>query len=361
MTACPRSERFAAPQTPMPLDKVHGQPRAVDTLSGALRSGSVHHAYLFGGPEGVGKELSAVAFAQALLCPEKPNVGCGKCSACARIEKRNHPDVTLVMPENELVTRGIAGRSDFTHVPSREVKVEQIRKLQERLAFRALEGRYKVAIVASAEKMNDQAQNAFLKTLEEPPRDTVLILIAAGVDQLLPTIRSRCSKVHFGPLPQKFVADKVKVLRKLDDATAQLVAVMSGGSMARAMELDVEGLAGRKELIEAFESANVADARTLLRFAETYGASREEAESALLLLDLWVRDVAVAKAGASSFANQDLAPLAQTVAARISEIDIHRRHEAFGDAIFEMQDRNASSRLQLEKLMIELKRAEARS
>lgn len=344
----------------MPLDRLHGQPRALDALKGALRTGSVHHAYLFGGPEGVGKELAAVAFAQALLCPEKLNEGCGKCSACVRIEKRNHPDVTVVMPEAELVSRGLAGRSDFTHVPSRELKVEQVRRLQERLSFRALEGRYKVAIIASAEKLNTQAQNAFLKTLEEPPRDTVLILVAAGVDRLLPTIRSRCSKVHFGPLPERFVAEKVKVERKLDDATAELVAVMSGGSLARAMELDVEGLSGRRELIEAFEGTRVADARTVLRFAETYGASREAAESALMLLDLWVRDVAIAKAGAASFANRDLAELAHTVASRISEIDIHRRHRAFADAITAITTRNGAARMQLEKLLIELKRAEAR-
>lgn len=344
----------------MPLDRVHGQPRAIETLTSALRTGSVHHGYLFGGPEGVGKELTATAFAQALLCTDEPNVGCGKCSACVRIEKRNHPDVTVVMPEDELVSRGLAGRSDFTNVPSRELKVVQIRKLQERLAFRALEGRYKVAIIVSAEKMNPQAQNAFLKTLEEPPRDTIILLIAAGVDRLLPTIRSRCSKVHFGPLPEQFVAEKVKVKRKLDDATAQLVAVMSGGSLARAMELDVDALSGRKELIEAFENAKVADARTLLRFAEDYGASREEAEGVLAILDLWVRDVAVAKAGASSFANRDLAELARTVAARISEVDIHRRHKAFGDALEAITENNASGRLQLEKLMITLKRAEGR-
>lgn len=344
----------------MPLDKVQGQPRAVDTLKGALRSKSVHHAYLFGGPDGVGKELTAIAFAQALLCLDKPNEGCGKCSACVRIEKRSHPDVTVVMPEAEQVQRGFAGRSDFTHMPSRDVKVEQVRKLQERLAFRALEGRYKVAIIVSAERMNEPAQNAFLKTLEEPPRDTVIILIASGVDDLLPTIRSRCAKVHFGPLPESFIAERVKAERKLDDATARLVAVMSGGSLSRASALDVESLKGRKELIEAFEGAKVSDASTLLRFAETYGASREEAEATLLMLDIWVRDVAVAKAGAASFANPDLADLARAVAGRVSEIDLHRRHELFGDALFEMGDRNASGRLQLEKLLIQIKRAEAR-
>ncbi|MFL5319968.1 MAG: DNA polymerase III subunit delta' [Myxococcaceae bacterium] len=345
----------------MPLSAVSGQPRAVDALRGALSKGSIHHAYLFGGPEGVGKELTAVGFAQALLCQEAKGEGCGKCTVCQRIERRNHPDVTWIMPEDELVSRGLAGRSDFDHTPSREVKVEQIRQLQERLSYRALEGRYKVAIIASAEQMNEKAQNAFLKTLEEPSPQTVIILIASGVDQLLPTIRSRCSKVHFGPLPESFVAAKVKAARKLDDETAQLVAVMSGGSLARAMELDVEGLSGRRELIEAFEGAKATDARTILRFAEAYGATREDAEVTLQLLELWTRDLAVAKAGGTHLANRDLSKLANDTVARLSDVDIHRRSRLLGEMAFIMDDRNASPRLQMEKLLIEMKRPEARA
>lgn len=344
----------------MPLSAVQGQVRAVDALKGALRSGSIHHAWLFGGPEGVGKELTAVGFAQALLCPEAKMEGCGTCGVCQRVERRNHPDVTWLMPEDEQVQRGLAGRSDFTHVPSRELKVEQVRQLQERLSFRALEGRYKIAIIVSAEKTNVQAQNAFLKTLEEPPPDTVMILLAAGIDRLLPTIRSRCSKVHFGPLPEQFVAQKVKAERKLDDETAKLVAVMAGGSLARAMEMDVEGLSARKDVIERFEAAKATDARTVLRFAEEYGASREEAEAALQLLQLWTRDVAVAKAGGEKLANGDLLTLAQNVAAKVTDVDVHRRSRLIGEALTAIGVRNGSPRLQLEKLLIEVKRAEAR-
>src|SRR4051812_7852004 len=153
----------------MTLASVFGQPRAVEALRAALRGGSVHHAYLFVGPEGVGKELAAVGLTQALTCTEKPLEGCGVCSSCTRIAKGIHPDVIWLMPDAERVERGLAGRADISGTPSRDIRVEQIRQLQERLSLRGLESPRKVALVASAEAMNTQAQNAFLKTLEEPP------------------------------------------------------------------------------------------------------------------------------------------------------------------------------------------------
>src|SRR5258706_14661285 len=96
----------------MSLADVQGQQRAVDALKKSLASGHVHHAWLFVGPEGVGKELAAVGLAQALTCPEKPNLGCGECSSCQRVLRRNHPDVTWVLTEDDQVARGTSGRGD---------------------------------------------------------------------------------------------------------------------------------------------------------------------------------------------------------------------------------------------------------
>ncbi|CAM3391124.1 DNA polymerase III subunit delta' [Corallococcus sp. ZKHCc1 1396] len=339
----------------MTLASVQGQPRAMDALQSALRTGSVHHAYLFAGPEGVGKELAAVGLAQALTCPEAPEVGCGRCASCVRIAKGLHPDVTYVMPDDERVSRGLAGRSDFTGTPSRELRVEQIRQLQERLALRGLESKRKVAIIVSAEQMNVQAQNAFLKTLEEPPSETTLILVASAMDRLLPTIRSRCSKVHFAPLPVEMVAEHVREARKLDADTAALAAVMSGGSLGRALALDVKALARRKDVITAFEALRGSDIPALLRFAEGHGGSREDADTTLELLLLWTRDVALAKAEAEAgMANRDLKALAAEVAARTSEAALHRRNALLESARVAIGTRNGAPRLQLERLLIEL-------
>ncbi len=343
----------------MTLATVVGQPRAIDALQAALRSGAVHHAYLFAGPEGVGKELAAVGLAQALTCPEKPEVGCGTCTSCVRIAKGLHPDVTWVMPDEERVARGLAGRSDFTGTPSRDIRVEQIRGLQERISLRGLESKRKVAIITSAHRMNDQAQNAFLKTLEEPPSDTTLILVAAAMDRLLPTIRSRCSKVQFAPLPVDLVAQRVQQERRLDPQTAALAAVMAGGSLGRALSLDVEGLARRKEILTRFEALQPGDVLPALRFAEEYGGSREDAEQALALLSLWTRDVALLKAGAEGLANLDLRDLARETAARTPEPELHRRTWLIERALAAIA-RNGSPRLQLERMLLELLMREVR-
>ncbi|MFZ5470531.1 MAG: DNA polymerase III subunit delta' [Myxococcota bacterium] len=343
----------------MPLSAVLGQPRAMDTLRAALRGGSVHHAYLFGGPDGVGKELAAVGFAQALLCGAKragsqgPDA-CGTCDTCRRVEHRNHPDVTWVMPESELVGRGFAGRSDFDHTPSRDIRVEQVRALQERLALRALESPKKVAVLVEAQAMNTQAQNAFLKTLEEPPADTVLLLVASAPDKLLPTIRSRTSKVHFGPLPVRLLTERVKEARQVDDATAALVALMSAGSLSRALALDVAGLARRREVIERFEALQPADARGWLRFAEDFGGSRDEAEDALRVLALWLRDLAAVRSGAQDIANRDLLELARSGAQKAGEAALHRRLWLADQAHNAVTSRNGSPRLQLERMLIEM-------
>ncbi len=339
----------------MPLSAVQHQARAVDALTASLKSGEVHHAWLFHGPEGVGKELAAVCFAQALTCVVKPMTGCGECSSCRRVLGRNHPDVTWVMPEDEQVQRGLSGRSDFDHVPSRDIKVEQIRALGERLSLRPLEAKYKVALLVNAHGMNPQAQNALLKTLEEPPRDTVLLLVTSALDKLLPTIRSRCTKAQFGPLPAAFIAGRLQASnKKLSAEDAAMVGAMAGGSLKRAQELDAAALGVRREVIEAFEALVPGDARGWLAFAEHFGDGRANAETCLEVLGVWLRDVAVAQLGQGGLVNADLAPLAEAAAARTSAATIHRRAALLDEARNAISARNGAVRLQLERMLIEM-------
>jgi DNA polymerase III subunit delta' len=338
----------------MALSEVQGQTRAISALEKSLASGHVHHAWLFIGPEGVGKELTAVGLAQALTCPDQPNVGCGKCSSCQRVLRRNHPDVTWVLTEHSQVERGIMGRGDFDHTPSRDIKVEQVRALGERLAFRPLEGQYKVALLVDADAMNPQAQNALLKTLEEPPKGTVLVLTTAMPDRLLPTIRSRCAKAQFGPLPEALLVEKVAAKRKLDLEIATQVARLAGGSLSRALELDVKGLEKRREIIEAFEALKRDDARGWLAFAETYGDGRPEAEHALDVLQVWLRDVVAAQAGATSLVNSDLRELAVKAAGKDDAPALLRRMTVLDEAKNAITQRNGAVRLQLERMLIEM-------
>jgi DNA polymerase-3 subunit delta' len=340
----------------MSLAEVKCQERAVGALKASLASKQVHHAWLFHGPEGVGKELAATGFAQALVCREAPYEGCGECAACARVARRNHPDVTWVMPEDEQVRRGLAGRSDFTNTPSRDIRIEQVRKLQERLAFRALEAPHKVALLVTAHAMNAPAQNALLKTLEEPPRDTVLVLVSSAPDKLLPTIRSRCAKAAFGPLPVDFIAERVKAASKkgMDDGLARQIAAMASGSLARALALDPAALERRKDIIEGFEQLTPDDASGWLTLAEVYGEDRAAAELAIEVLQVWFRDVAVAQAGGAALVNGDLGALAARAATRVSPARLQRRLGFLDEAKNAITQRNGAVKLQLERMFIEM-------
>lgn len=338
----------------MPLSDIPGQPRAVAALQSALASHSVHHAYLFAGPSGVGKEATAIALAQALLCGVQPDQGCGTCLTCTRVAKLGHPDVTLVLPEDEQVRRGRAGRSDFDHVPSREIRVEQIRLLQERLSFRGLESKRKFVLIALAEQMNPQAQNALLKTLEEPPPDTTIALVCSAPDRLLSTVRSRCSRLQFGPLPEAMLMEALGAGKTLDAGTAGLLATLAGGSLTRALEMDPEQLADRKELYTKFEAMTAEDLRTVLRFSEAFGASRDAAEAALQLLTVWLRDLALLQAGSEQIANRDLLELARSSAAKRSPESLHRSNALVEKARFAITVRNGGARLQLERMLLEM-------
>lgn len=291
----------------------------------ALEKRAVPHAWLFHGPEGVGKELTALRFAQALVCATRPWEGCETCTTCMRVMHRNHPDVMWLMPEAKQIERGLAGRSDFTHTPSRDIRIEQVRQLQARLAFRALEAAHKVAILIDAHQLNIPAQNALLKTLEEPPLGTILILVSSASDKLLPTIRSRCAKAAFGPL-----------------------------TSGRAIQIDAVALAQRHEIIETFAALKEDDAIAWLAAAEKWGADREAAELALITITGWLRDVALTSIGVQTTSSPEHQSLATAGAQRLSPARLQRWLVLVEEAKNAIFQRNGSSRLQLERMLAEM-------
>lgn len=203
----------------MPFADIVGQELAVSCLERSLGRGRIAHAYLFAGPEGVGKEEAALVLAQALNCPAASSAPCGSCSTCRRIEDGLYPDVQRVAP---------AGNN---------IKIDQIRTLQQEAYFRPLEGRRKVFIITEAHRMTEEAANSFLRLLEEPPPYALFILLTSQPDSLLPTILSRCQLVPFSPLPPGLIRDKLEGELGLSRERAGLVAALAGGSWERAREL----------------------------------------------------------------------------------------------------------------------------
>ena len=326
---------------------VAGQDRAVRVLRSALVRDQAHHAYLLAGPAGVGKELLARVFALAANCEvEQPEARpCGECSHCRAIARGNFPDVMWLMPQAEMVARGLLSRADLETAPSKEIRVDEIRALAKRLSLAALRGRRKVAIVTPAEAINERAQNTLLKTLEEPPPATTFLLLSANPDSLLPTIRSRCARVQLGPVPEELIV--ARLLRDgVPEPVARERAARAQGSFSRALAEEGE----HRPFLEAVERALAsADERDALDIAEQHG-ERDDALWAALSLQAWTRDLLVAQAGGVP-EHRELSSLAGEIAERVPAAALLAQAQVCSEVI-EALEQNGNGRLQLERLLL---------
>ena len=252
-----------------PGDVAH-QAHAQRQIHQALSGGRMPHAYLFSGPDGVGKEKLALGLAEVLLCPQPGDVsldaatakavglnvvrsGCGRCEDCRSVAAMSHPDLHLVY-------RQLSREHPDLEVRKRkalDIGVEVARHfLIECVGRTPVRGLAKLFIVREADRITAQAQNALLKTLEEPPGETVVILLTSSVDRLLPTTLSRCQLVRFDALPADFIHDKLKAL--LPDhppVEVQWCARCAEGSLGRAVQIARDGLYNlNQRLYETFSS-----------------------------------------------------------------------------------------------------------
>jgi DNA polymerase-3 subunit delta' len=310
-------------------------------LAHATARSSLPPSLIFSGPDGVGKRMAASALAQALNCerpipwPDDSGVsGCGECSACRRIARGVHADVLFVEP-------GDTG----------SIGVDQVREAIDRAAYRPFEGRKRVVIVDEADALVPPAQNALLKTLEEPPAASVFVLVTARPDILLPTVRSRCQQLRFGPLAPGDVADVLMREHGMASAEAHAAAAASDGSIGRALD------GGADEVVEARDAAarllqtaaTSADPRRRLDGAKVLagGASdRSDLARRLRAVSSLLRDLAVllSRADDSALANADLKPQLQSL---LRSFDGDRALRAFSavDTALSALDRNASPKI----------------
>ncbi len=268
----------------MVFDTILGQPAAVQTLQRALSAGRVHHAYRFEGPNGVGKEQAAFALAQALVCTESPNLGCGSCSACRRAvtlsseepQVPQHPDVVLL--ERGLYPPGVLGR---TSPETTGLGVEQVRRIAiARAAYPPYEAARLIFIFRAAHELTQSAANALLKTLEEPRAGVHFVLITDQPRRLLDTVRSRTLPIRFGPLPDAVVAE---ILRRNAHSDDENVVALASGSARRALDLsEPEQVARRQHFVEAvLATTRAPDLGAALQLSST-----EQLERAALTQDL---------------------------------------------------------------------------
>ena len=317
-----------------------GQARATRLLQRGLKTGRTAHAYLFSGPEGIGKRAAALALAQALNCQQGDAIedGCGVCLPCRKIAKRLHPDVQVIEPEGATV------------------KIEQVRALEADAALGPYEGKRKVFILDGAEKMTEQAANALLKTLEEPPGRTVLVLLSTTPSALPLTIVSRCQMVIFSAIPPDTLRTYL-VGNGVDQARARLIVSFSGGSIGRALSPEMASLALlRDHFLEELGRGLCDGPAAIIEVAEKQAKDREGLRHNLEFLSAWLRDLMVAKVSRrrESLVNQDrgeeVARQAEGLPLRVI-LDGLRAVQAAIDGL----TRNANPRLTLEHLLLRLR------
>jgi DNA polymerase-3 subunit delta' len=315
-------------------------------LRQAVMRGRVPQTLLFAGPEGVGKHAVALALAQAINCPKSADgVACGRCSNCTRIAKGQFSDVAEV------------DNGDIASISIKSIR-ERVLDL---VGYRPFEGQRRVFIIDPADALSLQAQDALLKTLEEPPPATVLILISAYPDSLRPTVVSRCRRVRFGALTDTEVSQVLTERHGIEPALARSRAALSGGSVAQALALDGGVLEDDREAAwDLLRIAAAAPVSARLKMAEAvtkHGTKRREREAlgmrlahvSTLLRDLSTLihtplDTAGERQGGAALANADREADLRTIA---RSFPIDRLVAAFG-LVARAQaalDRNASPKI----------------
>jgi len=279
----------------MKFTTIEGHDRPLAILKRALANRTLAHAYLFSGEPGIGKKMTALALAAAANCSAADrDGGCGECPSCRKVAALTHPDVQMVMPESENEQLLATWSSKAVEKASDEIKIDQIRQAQERLTLTPSEGSKKILIVDGAETLNASAQNAFLKTLEEPPGDTLIILITSMPQSLLPTIRSRCQEIGFLPLPRRTLTQALMRRRGLSAEDARFLAALAQGSMGRALAMDLEQEKKDREEMRTLWSG-LAERRPgeVLALAEALAKDRDRLERLIAIGVEWIRDALV--------------------------------------------------------------------
>ena len=294
------------------FESLTGNSRVKEVLKRMLTSGRLPGALLFVGEEGIGKKLFALEVARALNCRTPIDLeGCGKCSACVRIQEINYPTSADSDDWKQMIW---TNHRDVGMVvaPKRVLRVEQMRAIEREANFRPVEGKARVFLIEDAEKLNDNSANALLKVLEEPPSTSHLILITSRPAMLLPTILSRCQLIRFAPLSPAEIEGYLTKNKLVDRSSARIRARAASGSIARALSGDLQTFnAQRQAMLTVLEALVVSDNRAqLLRSAEQLNEAqfKEEFEERLDVLETLIRDAWMLSLGSprEQLVNEDL-------------------------------------------------------
>jgi DNA polymerase III subunit delta' len=332
-----------------------GQELSIRFLSIILQKGLIPNALLFTGPKGVGKKKAAFAFAMAANCigqdkpPKKlsghnikdglfPTEPCGLCKQCRKFDSGSHPDFIRIDPEGQMT------------------KIIQVRELRQILAMKPFEAKLRVVVISKAHTLNQEASNALLKVLEEPPYRTILILITSQISDLLSTIVSRCQHVRFHPIPVNLLAAALTQDFGMDQKEAECMAIMANGSFSKALVLqNTDWIFRRNWIIKETENMDSLSIAVILALAEKIAKSKdkESIHDLLEMIETWYRDLVIAKYCPDKIINKDLSENIQAVSQGYHQNALLNRISAVQQAQKEIEA-NVNSRLILENLFMTL-------
>lgn len=322
----------------MPFSSIRGHESIISGLRAAWQNDRVSHAYLFSGPDGIGKRLVANAFLQLINCaaPTEQLDGCGVCRTCRLFADGRHPDMLQVEPDGQFI------------------KIAQVRETTRMLRFPPVEAPTRSILIHEAERMHEAAANAILKTLEEPSARNIFILLSSRPNALLPTILSRCQQVRFSMLPRELVSDWLQAEHELDSNRADEVAAMSGGSLGHAAQLIDPTLTELRDgWLETLASITRLTPTQLLGAAEELGASKDAMPPILDAMRIGLRDALLRSSGVSAseltFRHRDVLPDVSAAAALSALATLDEAEEALQG--------NVNPRMVSEHLLLGIRRA----
>ena len=263
----------------MDFTQIMGHEKAIETLKREITNNTISHSYIFEGEEGLGKKQVALSFAKTLLCKEQNQDPCNKCTSCTKFESGNHPDLFIIEPEKGLIKKGI---------------VEELIKKVSTAPFESLR---KVFIIDDSHLMNKEGMNALLKTLEEPPEYINIILITANVNQMLPTILSRCQRLKFYPIePEKITEMLVKSYGK-DKEEARFISNFTKGSVGKSIEIakSQDFFEKRDQITTIIDDLLKGDRTKAFSSFGFFNNNKDEIDEILDMILLYFRDLIIYK------------------------------------------------------------------
>ncbi|HHU77540.1 MAG: DNA polymerase III subunit delta' [Caldicoprobacterales bacterium] len=262
----------------MNTDHIIGQSPLIAGMKRILAGGRIVHAYLFTGPAGAGKKTMSGLFAQALLCTGQGNKPCRQCIVCRQFQSGNHPDVIRIKKP----------------VDKTAIVVDQIRELQGIVKVKPYQAGKRVCFIEQAHLMTEQAQNALLKTLEEPPSHTLFFLLADNTNTLLSTILSRCQHFRIGSMSGEDISEILERRLSISRQDAAVYAALSQGNPGKAISLaeDDTFRHNREILIKGFSQAGSAG---ILELYDIFSRNKDRKEELLDILQIWIRDLLILK------------------------------------------------------------------